>query len=261
MSERAHQQLYQQAIRQARLQGPRAFQAWFNREASHTMEQAIIRGYWDFAAHILTPTVCRYIERPEEKIALEIGYGGGRLLNAAASYFKQVIGIDIHREHAAARAFLRGQGKQNVQLLTTDGQTISAASNSIDCIYSFIVLQHVPTFATFVRYIAETYRCLKPGGVAQLYYGSYARLHPLHQLRHFLRGYREVAGKPANHITLTIRTATARRVCARAGLRVVETGPSYYRTPDGYPARRGGQRYLTLVKDKDKDTRPLEKLF
>ncbi len=256
MHNATHQRQYQQAIRQARLQGALAFQAWFNREVSHTLQQVITRGYWDFTCHILTPTVTRYIERPEEQTALEIGYGGGRLLNAAASYFQHVIGIDIHHEHAAARAFLASQGKHNVQLLTTDGQRITAASNSIDFIYSFIVLQHLPTFATFVRYIAETARCLKPGGVAQLYYGNYARLHPLLRVRHVLRGYREVAGKPANHITLTIRRATARRVCTRAGLRVLETGRSYYRVPDGYPARRGGQCYLTLIKPISPDTKP-----
>jgi len=48
--------------------------------------------------HILTPKVCEYIENPEETTALDIGYGGERILNAACGYFKQVLGIDIHEE-------------------------------------------------------------------------------------------------------------------------------------------------------------------
>jgi SAM-dependent methyltransferase len=244
-----HQHRYCAAIKQARRKGPEPFQAWFNRETSHSLDQVIKRGYWDFSCHILTPTVCKYIERPEEQVALEIGYGGGRLLNAACSYFHMAVGIDIHGEHDAAEAFLKSQGTHNFKLLQTTGATIDVPDESIDFIYSFIVLQHLPSFAVFASYLRETCRTLMPGGVAQLYFGNFSRLHPLYQGYYFWRGYREVANKPANHITLTVRVSRVRALCRTYGLKVVETGTSYYRTPDGYPHKPGGQRYVTLVKE------------
>ncbi|NJL33984.1 MAG: hypothetical protein HC893_09125 [Chloroflexaceae bacterium] len=63
-----HRQRYCAAIRQARHEGTEAFQAWFNREAAHTPQQAQVRGFWDFSVHILTPTVCRLLSRPENRI-------------------------------------------------------------------------------------------------------------------------------------------------------------------------------------------------
>jgi SAM-dependent methyltransferase len=243
-----HQDRYSAAIRQARQAGDGAFQAWFNRESSHTIQQCVVRGYWDFAVHILTPGVCAWMHNPEEKVALEIGYGGGRLLNAACSYFNHAIGIDIHEETAAAEAFLQSQHKQNYTLLRTSGTTIDVADESIDFVYSFIVLQHLPAFVVFELYIQEVYRCLKVGGVAQLYFGKFTRLHPLYQVRYWLQGYKETRGKPANHISLVIRLARVRQVCNQVGFHIVESGTSFFQSPNGYPDRPGGQSYVTLVK-------------
>lgn len=243
-----HQQKYTAAIHQARLAGVEPFQRWFNRESATTMQQCLVRGAWDFSLHILTPKVCAHIANPEEKVALEIGYGGGRLLLAACRYFKEVIGIDIHAEQETVAALLRTQQVANVRLLRTTGQTIDVASASIDFIYSFIVLQHLPTFAVFASYIHEVARCLKPGGVAQLYFGKFSRLHPLQQVASFWRGYKETYGAPANHISLVIRVARVQQLCRHAGLKVIASGTSFFRAPDGYPGKAGGQSYVTLVK-------------
>lgn len=74
ISDGKHQRRYAEAIRQARLAGMYSFQSWFNK--SKDMNQLLVRGYWDLTFNILTPKVYEYIENPEEKIALEIGYGG-----------------------------------------------------------------------------------------------------------------------------------------------------------------------------------------
>jgi SAM-dependent methyltransferase len=247
-SPEAHRQKYLAAIRQARQGGSAVFQAWFNRQAAQTPEQNIVRGYWDFALHILTPTVCAHLSEPEKRIALEIGSGGGRLMNAACSYFGQVVGIDIHAEHQTAAAFLHTQHKHNFRLLQTSGETIDVVAESIDFIYSFIVLQHLPSFAAFGRYLSETYRCLRPGGIAQLYFGKFARLHPIYQLRYFFQGYKETHGAPANHISLVVRMSRARRLCKQIGFQVIDSGTSYFCVPDGYTGTRGGQSYVTLLK-------------
>jgi len=243
-----HQQIYIEAIRHAQQAGTFSFFSWFNKDSSKDIQQIITSGYWDLTLHILTPKVCEYIDHPEQKTALEIGYGGGRLINAACNYFHEVIGVDIHDEQDTVDQFLKSQGKTNFKLIKTCGQTLAMTNESIDFIYSFIVLQHLPSFDVFVNYMKEMHRCLRRGGVAQLYFGKYTRLHPIYQIRYFLQGYREVTNKPANHITLTIRISRVKTLCNSIGLHVVQTGTSYFSVPDGYPGTSGGQSYVTLVK-------------
>lgn len=250
ISDEEHQERYAEAIRASRLAGDHQFQSWFNR--SENVRQSIIRGYWDFAFHILTRKVCEYITNPEEKTALEIGYGGGRILNAACSFFKETIGIDIHDEQEAVEAFLRDQGKSNFKLIKTSGRTIEVDSNSIDLVYSFIVLQHLPTYEVFTNYVKETYRCLKPGGIAQLYFGKFTKLHVIHQMRYFLQGYKEIPRAPVNHTrsmtSLVLLTSRAKKLCKNTGFKILETGTSYKTAPDGYSRIKGGQNYITLLK-------------
>jgi ubiquinone/menaquinone biosynthesis C-methylase UbiE len=239
-----HQELYASAIRRAKLAGLNEFHAWFNK--SESLEQSVIRGYWDFALHILTSTVCRHLSKPEEKTCLEIGYGGGRVLNAACSYFTQAIGIDIHDEAETVAKFLRDQGKQNFRLIKTPGNTIEVENESIDFVYSIIVLQHLPSFSIFVDYIKETYRCLKQGGIAQLYFGRLSI--PLTQFWRRWQGYKEIPTAPVNRISLLIHPTKAKAICQSKGFKIISTGTSYKRVPDGYPNVKGGQDFVTLLK-------------
>ncbi len=60
-----HIKRYTVAIDEAADQGDTAFHNWFNHAAS--VEEATIRGSWDFAVHILTPPVCAALSEPEKK--------------------------------------------------------------------------------------------------------------------------------------------------------------------------------------------------
>lgn len=176
---------------------------------------------------------------------------GGRILNAACNYFMEVIGIDIHDEQETVEAFLRAQGKENFKLIKTSGRSIDVDSESIDFIYSFFVLQHLPSFDAFVSYIKETYRCLKPSGIAQLYFGKYSsKLKGIDQLRYFIQGYKEFHEVPVNYTSLVVRVSKVKKLCKGIGFKVVEVGISYKRVPDGYPKIRGGQNYVTLLKER-----------
>jgi len=240
------QQRYVEEIRKARLTGMHEFQSWFNE--SSDINQTIVRGYWDFSIHILTRKVCELIRNPEQKTALEIGYGGGRLTNAACGYFKEVIGIDIHDEQETVREFLRSQGRINFRLIKTSGSTIDIESESTHFIYSFIVLQHLPSFEAFLCYLQESYRTLKPGGVAQLYFGKYSKLDPVERLRYFIQGYKEIPDAPVNQTSLVMRSSKVEELSEKIGFRVVDAGTSYKNVPDGYPKVKGGQSYVTLLK-------------
>jgi len=246
VSNESHQKLYRDAIHEAKNQGIDAFQSWFNR--SENREQSIVRGYWDFSMHILTPAVCELMSEPEDKIALEIGFGGGRLLNAACKYFQFAMGVDIHEEQAFVEAFLKEQGNQNFKLLRTSGSEIGVEASSVDFVYSFIVLQHLPTLNSLKGYLEEIHRVLKPKGVAQLYFGKFNKLKAVEQLKSFMAGYKEISDAPVNHVSLVLRVGKMRRLCQAYGFEVVESGPSYKTVPDGFPKSRGGQNYVTLVR-------------
>lgn len=230
-ADQEHVSAYRAAIKAAAVAGPVAFQNWFCKTPS--IKAARVRGLWDFALHILTPSVCTAISDPENKTALEIGYGGGRLLRAACGFFGKAIGVDIHQEPAAAD-FL--QGHSNFELLHGDGRTLPIASSSIDFVYSFIVMMHLQSFGTFVSYLNETYRVLKAGGLAQIYFG------------HIGDGEYLEHKAPANHSSLLVNAAKAKSICLEIGFDVLDIGHSYKNAPNGYPDQRGQQDYLTLLK-------------
>lgn len=241
-----HQQKYSQAIKQVNKKGMDSFQSWFDK--STNTRQAIIRGYWDVHCHILTPIVCDHISNPEKRIALEIGYGGGRLINAMCSYFKKVIGIDIHQQQKTVKQFLNKCQKINYQLIQTSGNRINLKSKSVDFIYSFIVFQHLPTFKVLNDYLQETYRCLKPKGLAQLYYGKYSKLNPLAQVQNLITGYKEITNAPVNHTSLVVHQNRMKIICRNIGFKILDTGSSYKRSPDGYRNKPGGQNYITILR-------------
>jgi len=148
--------------------GKDAFFGWFD-NADNT-DMAFVRGQWDFMVHIGMP-LSSHIVNPEDKTALEIGYGGGRILAAASKSFKKVIGIDIHNNGKLVKTELEQRGISNFELIKSDGSSIPVGDSKMDVVYSFIVLQHVEKFSIFKRYLEEAYRVLKPGGVSILYFG------------------------------------------------------------------------------------------
>lgn len=220
----AHIEKYQKAIGKAASSGPLAFQQWFCK--SESLRETKIRGCWDFAVHILTPKVIAEISNPEDRTVLEIGYGGGRILNAASSFFGYAIGVDIHKEPI--------EHGDNVSLLVGDGKTIPVTDATVDLVYSFIVLLHLQSYEAFVSYLRESYRVLKKGGIAQLYFGLQSEDGSKHR------------DAPANHASLLVSSDTAQEEAKRIGFEVIDTGKSYKQVPNGYPNAIGQQGYITL---------------
>ena len=245
-----HRKDYSKVIADARKDGTVEFLSWF--DTSDSLEQSLKRGFWDFSIHMLTPTVCALIDNPEKKTALEIGYGGGRILNAASCFFHHAVGIDIHDEMEHVRTMLAHEGRHNFTLHKTDGTRFNGVeSDAIDFVYSFIVLQHVPDFAVFESYMRETYRVLKPGGVAQLYYGSWNKLGPKRMIKNILKPYVEIDAPPSATTafsSLVLKERTVKKLAEEIGFAVRDTGRSYRGVPNGFPNVKSTQRYITLKK-------------
>lgn len=232
-----------------------AFFGWFDH--TEDTESAFVRGSWDFMLHIARP-LAPWLARPEQRVALEIGHGGGRILAAASRCFQTVIGVDIHDENEKVQAALRARGVTNARLMKTEGALLPVESELVDCVYSFIVLQHVETYSVFTRYFEETFRVLKPGGIAVLYFGRryrwsfnrssrllYAadRLMEPVLLRH---GYEELPA-PVNSTNLRVSLRHAKSLSRSLGFSVMRTLVSRRKVPDGVTLY-GGQHGLVLRK-------------
>lgn len=203
----AHVQKYAAAIDAAD-----NFQEWFNNAGSEA--EAASNGHWDFAIHIASPEVRHLLGPTHDKTALEIGCGGGRLLAAASRYFGFVVGIDIHQRMSEVGSFLNSSGVRKALLFVGDGETIPVESESVDFVYSFIVMHHLQSLSAFESYIRESFRVLKRGGVAHLYYGESDRVVERDEYA-------------ANSISLAMPRSVAVEIAERAGFEVIKTGKSW----------------------------------
>jgi len=236
---RSHIVGFQEEIGKASVSRDR-FLTWF--DDAKDGDAAYVRGSWDFSCHIAAPLM-GLLRSPEECTALEIGFGGGRVLAAAARHFKTVIGVDIHEHNDLVQAELNSRGVKNATLLLGDGKTLPVGDGAADVVYSFIVLQHVEKFSIFEAYVREASRVLKPGGLAVLYFGRWQwishlkpgawRIHAdkfIEKIR-IQQGYEE---RPSvvNEINLLITLPKAISVAKSAGFEVLKTLTSRRRAPD-----------------------------
>ena len=89
----------------------------------------------------------------------------GRLTNALAQRFGEVIGIDISQEMIALARRLGSCENCSFEVSThSDLRQFPAAS--FDVIYSSLVLQHLPRKRLVRDYLGEFVRVLRPGGLA-----------------------------------------------------------------------------------------------
>jgi ubiquinone/menaquinone biosynthesis C-methylase UbiE len=142
------------------------FQNWF--DSADSIESVVAQGHIDLHTKIVTPNVYQVIGDIKKKNCLEIGFGGGRLLNAAASVFSKAVGIDIHNCFDVTEDFLKSQGKKNYQLFYSD-QSQKIPDESIDFAYSFIVFQHFHSIDVFYSYLDLIKRVLVKGGCCNLH--------------------------------------------------------------------------------------------
>lgn len=220
--QRNHITGFREEIKKADTLSKEAFFTWF--DGGNSVEDVFVRGAWDFATFIIQP-LAPCITKSEEKTALEIGYGGGRMLAAASRYFNNVIGVDVHECKENVAAELQKQGIYNFMLYNGDGKSIPVENNSVDVVYSFIVLQHVEKIEIFQQYIKETYRVLKSGGIAVLYFGRYCpfSIHKSSRILYFTdcfleriklwKGYCEMEAE-INCINLLVSMPYAKKLCS-----------------------------------------------
>ena len=102
---------------------------------------------------------------PTNKSMAEFGCGAGRMTRSFAQHFRTVSAVDISAEmQSRAKGYL--PSFSNIRWVLSNGETASGVeSASVDFVFSYLVLQHMPTKEVVFNSIQEMMRVLHPGGV------------------------------------------------------------------------------------------------
>jgi len=99
---------------------------------------------------------------------LDFGCGVGRILNKMSERCGESYGVDISQNMLDfAREYI---DNDSVTLSLCDNEKIYLESNFFDLIYSFHVLQHIPTEQDLTNSLSEIYRVQKPSGISVLHF-------------------------------------------------------------------------------------------
>lgn len=200
---------FQEAISLARKQSEELFFSFFDHDKS--IESMITSGKDIFNKYILS-IASPYLK--EKKVVLEIGYGGGKLIQEASRHFEKAYGVDIHDEEKTVYEMFESQDINNILLKKGDGILIPFESKSVNLVYSYIVFQHLKWIKTLESYISETSRVLKKGGIAVLYFG---RLQTDSK-----SGFREGIESKVNFTNLRVSDSYAKDICRKNGLEIID---------------------------------------
>jgi SAM-dependent methyltransferase len=135
---------------------------------------------------------------------IEIGCGAGRVTQALAAEFDEVIAIDVSPDMLGLAELVV---PPNVQLLEVRDAEIPAADRSVDGVFTCHVLQHLESLDVVAAYLAEARRVLKPSGTMMVQLGLHSTPMRLHgRLREELRLGLARRARSRGKTDLTFRT-------------------------------------------------------
>lgn len=233
--------------------GSSSFFNWFDNSGGD-VNTNFLKGHCEFTHFILRP-LYRYLGEIKRMSALEIGYGGGRLLAAASTFFKEAVGVDVHSESEIVEKELHRRDIHNFKLIKSDGTGLPIEDNSVNVVYSFIVLQHVEKIEIFNKYLSEAYRILETGGFAVLFFGRLSSFSSKYNLNivsiidkiiesTHIKGYKEIPAK-VNRTNLKVSQKYAIKKAEEVGFILMESGVSK-KMP--LLNKDGGQNFIVLRK-------------
>ncbi|HXJ86093.1 MAG TPA: class I SAM-dependent methyltransferase [Candidatus Binatia bacterium] len=116
-------------------------------------------------ARLVEPVLQTFGFAASGKSVVEFGCGAGRMTRSFAQHFQSVFAVDISSEmQARAKSYL--SEFSNICWVLSDGESISEIpDNHVDLVFSYLVLQHMPSREIVFRVICEMIRILRPGGI------------------------------------------------------------------------------------------------
>jgi ubiquinone/menaquinone biosynthesis C-methylase UbiE len=142
---------------------------------------------------------------------LEIGSGAGRITRVLAQTFENVVATDVSEDMLSyARAHISAS---NVSWQISDGDSIPAANDSVDAVFSCHVFQHFPDNESQLATFQEVHRVLRSEGTFFIHL-------PIHAFPEVNRAYTGLA-RVAYRAFLSLSTirAAMRRALIRIGLK------------------------------------------
>jgi SAM-dependent methyltransferase len=125
--------------------------------------------------------------------ALDFGCGVGRLTRALATHFRRSFGVDVSAPMVATARRLNAAFPNCEFVVNGHPDLRMFPDDHFDLIYSVLVLQHLPTRAGIVSYLADFARVLAPGGLLVCQIPSHIpfrrRLQPRRRLYAILRSF------------------------------------------------------------------------
>lgn len=238
------------------------FLVWFN--DNENKNAMIVSGYRDLFCSIIKNDIFNKIKINSKKfLALEIGCGSGRMMNAAAKVFHSVIGLDIHNNLENTNKFLLEMGNHNIETKKIENNIFPIENKKIDFVYSFIVFQHLSKIDIFIAYSKEIERVLKDNGCAVIYFGrprffskfvvkdkiinyflflfDFIFFENIY-LNLFKNGFLEYPNVEANDVNLVVSKKKAKKIFNNANFQIMESGTSFKK--NSY----GTQHYFFLKK-------------
>ncbi|MFY9802975.1 MAG: class I SAM-dependent methyltransferase [Candidatus Acidiferrales bacterium] len=114
---------------------------------------------------LVSPSLDRFQFVPAGKTMLELGCGAGRMTRTFARNFSRTFGFDVSAE-MLERARNLNRSIENISWVQGNGSDLSnIASASVQFVFSYLVLQHLPAENLVHSYVREILRVLGDGGV------------------------------------------------------------------------------------------------
>ncbi|MGH7032638.1 MAG: class I SAM-dependent methyltransferase [Stellaceae bacterium] len=235
--------------------------AW-NERAAHDPFRYVETAFWDGnidkffalgeerARTVIDPVLAAYGIPAAAQAALDLGCGVGRFSRALAGRFDAVAAIDVS-DGMIQTALDANRGVDNLRFFATDGLFFPLDEDSVDFVFSYEVLQHMPSHDVIAANLRETARVLRPGGRALIHFKTAYDDRPI--LNRLLRALPDWAAKRVRSLgkrdAMTSDAAfrgapplprsSIARLCEEVGLAVVE-----FR---GDPTHTAGTRVFALL--------------
>ena len=213
-------------------QGPDVFFTGF--DGGINKETYFRRSIWNWNANI-APYIIDHLPEGRRQAILDLGYGGGGMLFAAAQMFETAYGLDVHRETHNVYAALN---LANIELKLGDGKTIPWPADCFDCIYSCVTFLHFDTIQVASGYLWEIWRTLRVASLAIVYYN------PIHNVQ-----WLEVPQQSVNYCSLRINPTYFQELAEGIGFDVCDHVRSMRKTTPGGQAglilKKGEKQYGT----------------
>ena len=143
--------------------------AWPGQWDEETFFKSGERDYQSF----VKPVLAMLGLSPNGGVVLDVGCGVGRLTHCFSERFRHVYALDVSAEMLRQGRMFLGD-RDNITWVLGDGQDLSMFKNeTVDFVFSYLVLQHLPEKEESLNLISEMLRVLKVGGAFLFQFNSY----------------------------------------------------------------------------------------